>query len=321
MAYLKCQDEVYEAANESDTVPFSWTKVILKLVVQTILNIPYHVVDFIKAYIWSPKKNIKGHVVLVSGGANGLGRALCLRFAREGCAVAVVDVDQNGATRTVNEIRQLGVKAEAFQVDVSDVRSVRKLRKDVERSLGPVQILVNNAALLSFASINQGSDDEVQKLINVNLSSHFWMIRQFLPGMQQRKEGHIVAISSVLGIVPNFRTIAYSATKFGIRGMMASLSDELYFSGFGDKVFTTCVYPDLIATRKELIQTVNKMGLSTQVLSPEHAANLVVDGVLRNKTDIILASFPIRKFIKLSEFCSSRMRRIYTSCICTHPNE
>lgn len=176
MVHYQDQGEGYVAADKSDLAPYSWTEVILKLVVQITLSIPYHVLDFIRAYIWCPKKSIKSRVVLVTGGGNGLGRALCIRFAQEGCAVAVVDVDLEGAARTVDEVRKMGMRAEAFKTDVSDVRAVQKLRENIETTLGPVQILVNNAGLLSFTYMNEGTDEQIQRIINVNLASHFWVL-------------------------------------------------------------------------------------------------------------------------------------------------
>ncbi|XP_065078879.1 uncharacterized oxidoreductase YoxD-like [Ochlerotatus camptorhynchus] len=320
-AYFKHEDGAYIAADGSDRVAFSWIMLICRVVVQVTLNIPNFAKDFIKSYIWAPKKSVRGCVTVVSGGGNGLGRALCLRLAQEGCKVAVADIDLNSAIRTAEDIRQTGMQAEAFKVDVSDLQSVKRLRKDVEARLGPVEILINNAGLLAVSHMSEGSAEDVHRILNVNLASHFWMIREFKPEMLQRNGGHIVGISSVLGYIPNYRTIAYSATKFGIRGMMESLGDELYISGNSEKVITTCVYPSLLATRKDFIKMVNDIGIMQESMSPEQAAEIVVDGVLRNRSEIILTSLPLRILIKMHVFCPARMRRIFSKCICSNTNK
>uniref|UniRef100_A0A182LWV5 Uncharacterized protein n=1 Tax=Anopheles culicifacies TaxID=139723 RepID=A0A182LWV5_9DIPT len=121
------------------------------------------------------KKSIHNHIALVTGGANGLGRALCLRLAQEGCHVAVVDIDQAGALRTVEDVRKLGVKAEAFLADIANYEAVERLRLDVETKLGPVDVLVNNAGLLAVLSLSEGKATDLERIINVNLLSHFWV--------------------------------------------------------------------------------------------------------------------------------------------------
>lgn len=175
VAYFEHHEGDYVAADESDINQYSWVKIWCVFLVQLILSIPNLVKDFIKLHIWAPKKSIAGSVALVSGGANGLGKALCFALAREGCKIAVVDIDLKGAGKTVENIRLTGGEAEAFRADVSDSHSVQQLRKAVEAALGPVDILVNNAGLLSFVQMCQGTDEEIQRIINVNLASHFWV--------------------------------------------------------------------------------------------------------------------------------------------------
>ncbi|XP_065088104.1 uncharacterized oxidoreductase YoxD-like [Ochlerotatus camptorhynchus] len=313
--YYTHKDGAYVAADEGDFLPFSWFEVVSKVLLQVVLNIPSFVKDFIHAYIWAPKKSISGCVALVSGGGNGFGRALCLSLAQEGCKVAVADIDEKGAIRTASEIRKLGMQAVAFYVDVSDLKSVRQLRKEVELKLGYVDILVNNAGLLVDAKISDGSDEAVRRIIDVNLTSHYWMIREFKPAMIERNSGHIVGISSILGFYGTFRTNSYCATKFGVRGMMESLNEELYFNGQDEKVFATCVYPSLIATRKDLMKTAKDMGVLMETMYPEQAASIVVKGILQNKREIILGSFLVRLVIKLYVFLPIRLRHITTSCI------
>lgn len=132
----------------------------------------------IKNFILPPKpKSVKDQVALVTGGGNGLGRAIAFRLAKEKCKLAVVDVDFAAAQQTAQEISDtFNVSAVAFKVDVSKHEEITQLKSDVEKSLGPVDILVNNAGLLAInVSLREGSPEMVQKIVDVNLTSHFWV--------------------------------------------------------------------------------------------------------------------------------------------------
>ncbi|XP_049545418.1 17-beta-hydroxysteroid dehydrogenase 13-like isoform X1 [Anopheles darlingi] len=247
------------------------------------------------------KKSIVGQTALVTGGGNGLGRALCLRLAKEGCNVAVVDIDMVGAQRTVADVRKLGVKSEAFLADIANYEEVEKLRLAVEAALGPVDILVNNAGLLAILSITEGKPSDLERILNVNLLSHFWTIRVFIEGMKQRRNGYILGVSSILGYIPLARCIPYVATKFGLRGMMQALQTELQIDGYDGDIQATTLFPTFIATRKELMDLVSDVGLNDKFdfLTPEEVAKEAIDGMLRGKTTVFVASFFVRIFMFL----------------------
>lgn len=112
----------------------------------------------------------------MTGGGNGLGKEICIQLAKHGCNVAVADIVHKYAECTAKEISETyGVKAKGFQVDVSDFDAIQKLRDDIESSLGCVDILVNNAGIFPLISLREGSAQDVQRILNVNLSSHFWV--------------------------------------------------------------------------------------------------------------------------------------------------
>ncbi|XP_035793292.1 17-beta-hydroxysteroid dehydrogenase 13-like isoform X2 [Anopheles albimanus] len=238
------------------------------------------------------KKSIVGQTALVTGGGNGLGRALCLRLAQEGCNVAVVDIDMVGAQRTVTDVRKLGVKSEAFLADIANYEEVEKLRLAVEDALGPVDILVNNAGLLAILSITEGKPSDLQRILNVNLLSHFWTIRAFKPGMIHRHRGHIVAIASIAAHFPVGRFIPYTVTKYGVRALMESLNSELLMDGLQEELHTTCVYPALIATRQQFMDLLDKLNFLRRfyVFTPEQVASEVVKGILVNKREVFVPS-------------------------------
>lgn len=124
-------------------------------------------------------KNIEGQVVLITGGGNGIGKQLARQFAREKCKIAVVDIDMNAAMKTVQEIKtEFKVSAIAFQTDVSNVEQIEKLRLDVESNLGCVDILCNNAGILTTnISLFEGSHADIKRIIDINLTAHFLVSR------------------------------------------------------------------------------------------------------------------------------------------------
>ncbi|XP_035907420.1 uncharacterized oxidoreductase YoxD-like isoform X1 [Anopheles stephensi] len=278
----------------------------------------------------SKRKSIHGHTALVTGGANGLGRALCLRLAQEGCHVAVVDIDLAGAQRTVEDVRLLGVKSEAFLADIANYEAVDRLRLEVESKLGPVDVLVNNAGLLAVLSLSEGKATDLERIINVNLLSHFWTIRTFVDGMKQRRRGYILAVSSILefltifyfpshqkGYIPMPRAVSYVATKFAVRGMMQALERELAMDGFGETICATTLFPTFIATRKELMDLLSDLSLDEKlaILTPESVANTAVEGMLRGYRSIYAAPFFIRLFMYLSELLPSALSALLIETI------
>lgn len=114
----------------------------------------------------------------MTGAANGLGKEISIQLAQVGCNLAIVDLDLDGANKTANEISEkFNVRAKAFKTDVSNYESVQLLKKEVENSLGHVDILVNNAGLLPLMSLREGSHKDIQKILDVNMASHFWVSR------------------------------------------------------------------------------------------------------------------------------------------------
>uniref|UniRef100_A0A4Y0BK46 Short-chain dehydrogenase/reductase 3 n=1 Tax=Anopheles funestus TaxID=62324 RepID=A0A4Y0BK46_ANOFN len=262
------------------------------------------------------RKSIRDHIALVTGGANGLGRALCLRLAQEGCHVAVVDIDQAGAQRTVEDVRKLGVKAEAFLADIANYEAVERLRLDVETKLGPVDVLVNNAGLLAILSLTEGRASDLERIVNVNLLSHFWTIRAFMPGMITRHRGHIVGIASIAAYFPVGRFIPYTVTKYAVRALMESLNSELRMDGLENAIHTTCVYPALIATRQQFMDMLDKLNFLKRfyVFTPEQVAEQIVSGMVSNKREVFVPNI-MALLSKQFECLPASLRHLLVSCV------
>jgi 3-oxoacyl-[acyl-carrier protein] reductase len=188
---------------------------------------------------------VADRVVLVTGAASGMGRAIAHLFADEGAKVAVTDRDANGATNTGSEIRAAGGVAADWALDVVDIERIDAVVADVVTRLGPVDILVNNAGVSIPAPI--GSDDfesAWQTTLAVNLTAHVRTVRACLPHLLRNRDGRIVNIASTEGLGAQSFLSPYTASKHGVVGLTRSLAVELGPQG----VTVNCVCPGPIHT-------------------------------------------------------------------------
>ncbi|XP_022176951.1 short-chain dehydrogenase/reductase family 16C member 6-like isoform X2 [Myzus persicae] len=297
---LKSQSRSMTHANteHTKTVPLAppstqepWTlKNPIPLVLEILIIVQmFFVTLFFKTFrVFLPKskKSVKGNVVMITGSGRGLGRELALMFAHLGAKVACVDVDQASNEETVRliESKQPGALAKAYTVNVAVSSETAALAVKVELDLGPVDVLINNAAVIVGHTFLGAQDHTISTIININLLGHFWMIRSFLPSMMKRNSGHIVAISSISSLSGEAKLSAYSASKWGVNGMMESLREELRDHSH-NKIHTTVVIPRLINTSADYMKSINSR---LPVLSVETAAKATVHGILTNEVEFTI---------------------------------
>src|SRR6185437_10913631 len=161
---------------------------------------------------------LAGTVAVVTGAASGIGRALALRLAQEGCMLALGDVDAAGLAESATAIRRIGVRVSTHQVDVSDAAAMEAFRDAVLREHGRVALLVNNAGVAVAGTVNELSLADIAWLMGINFWGVVHGVKLFLPVLQQQYDAHIVNISSVFGIVAPPGQSAYAASKFAVRG-------------------------------------------------------------------------------------------------------
>ena len=183
-------------------------------------------------------------VAVVTGGASGIGRAICLRLARDGVDVAVWDVDSAGARAVAGEITALGRRGLAVEADVSSTASVRAAAEAVHRDLGAVAILVNDAGIANFVSLLEMSEEQWDRMIAVHLKGTFACTRALLPDMVAAGWGRIVSIASVGGLIGAPGLVHYAAAKAGIIGFTKALATEVGARG----VTVNAIAPGLIDT-------------------------------------------------------------------------
>lgn len=185
---------------------------------------------------------------IVTGGGRGIGREICLKLARQGANVAVIDINTDWAGKVANEVNALGVKAIPVQTDVSVYEEVKSMSRTVVDAFGSIDILVNNAAgrtkKIPRAAFWETTDEAWHAGISLTLDSVFYCCRAVVGNMMKKQRGRIVNISSIDGMVGGIGAIDYSAAKAGVFGFTMALAKEL--APYGINI--NCVSPGPVAT-------------------------------------------------------------------------
>lgn len=239
-------------------------------------------------HVWPrTKKSVDGQVILVTGAGHGLGKELATRFSKLGATLVLWDIDKDKCDRTAKDIKNLGGKAHSYHVDVSDVGKVMAAAEKVKEDVGNPDILINNAAIVKVQPFLDMSPTYIRKTVNVNLLSHFWTIKAFLPDMLHSGRGHVVAISSNLGMAGKSHFIDYCASKFGVNGLMAALGAEIHQMQKSKGIKLTTVCPAAIDTG--LVNAIEtRFPRIFPLLETSSAASLIVDSILRNESLLVL---------------------------------
>ncbi|MEM1556757.1 MAG: SDR family NAD(P)-dependent oxidoreductase [Candidatus Bathyarchaeia archaeon] len=168
-------------------------------------------------------------VAIVTGGARGIGKSIALKFAEHGCSIAIADILIEEGNKTANEIEKMGRSAIFIPCDVTRSEQVYSMVNQTIRKFGKIDILVNNAGGISIARTSgiEQSEEDWDKLINLNLKSAFLFCRAVAPLMRARRYGKIINISSIGVISPPECNPGYAAAKAGMIGLTIDLATEL----------------------------------------------------------------------------------------------
>lgn len=189
-------------------------------------------------------KRLEGRVVLVTGGARGIGKSICERLAKEGAKVAVVDIQKEVAEKTVEEFKGKGYDAMAIAANVAKFEDAEAAVKAVADNYGRLDILVNNAGITRDTLMLKMSDQDWDLVLNVNLKGTFNFTKAAIRPMMKARYGKIVNIASVVGRMGNAGQANYSASKAGVIGLTKTSAKE--FSS--RNVNVNAVAPGYIAT-------------------------------------------------------------------------
>ena len=171
---------------------------------------------------------LKGKVALITGAARGIGKAIALRFASEGCNIAFTDLVINElAEETKKEIEAYGVQVRAYASDASNFEDTQNVVKQVNDDFGHIDVLVNNAGITKDVALKRMTEDQWDAVINVNLKSVFNFTKAIQPIMWKQGGGSVINMSSVVGLGGNANQCNYAASKAGIIGFTKSAAKEM----------------------------------------------------------------------------------------------
>jgi NAD(P)-dependent dehydrogenase (short-subunit alcohol dehydrogenase family) len=188
---------------------------------------------------------LKERVALITGGAKGMGKGMALKFAEEGCAVAVADIAIKDADDTAAEIAKKGGKGLAISCDVTKMNQVSETVKKVLSQFGKIDILINNAgAIAVHTPIEDMTEEEWDRVLALNLKSHFFFCKFVVPYMKKARYGKIIGISSIGAVQPPAHEINYNTAKAGVIGFTTDLANAL--APFNINV--NCILPGPIRT-------------------------------------------------------------------------
>ena len=233
-------------------------------------------------------RSLSGKVAVVTGGGRGIGRALTEALVREGVRVAVGDVDTAAAERTAAE---LGESVVGLHLDVTDLPGFTAFLDEVERRLGPIDVLVNNAGIMPITPLEQESPASIARQLEINLRAVIHGTQEAMRRMRPRGTGHIVNIASLAGKAgyPNLAT--YAATKHAVVGLSEAVRFELKGSG----VEVSCVMPGIVNT--ELASGMQE-ARGVKNLKPAEVADEIVAALKVPRFDVFVprSTGPLLKF-------------------------
>jgi 3-oxoacyl-[acyl-carrier protein] reductase len=190
-------------------------------------------------------KLLAGKVALITGAARGIGKAIALRLAQEGAAIAFTDLAYDDVAKaTENELMALGVKAKAFASNAANFDDTHRVVDEIVKEFGQIDILVNNAGITRDGLLMRMTEQQWDIVINVNLKSAFNFTHAVIPTMVRQKSGSIINMSSVVGVSGNAGQANYSASKAGMIGLAKSIAKE-----FGSRnIRANAIAPGFIET-------------------------------------------------------------------------
>jgi 3-oxoacyl-[acyl-carrier protein] reductase len=190
-------------------------------------------------------KLLEGKTALVTGAARGIGKAIALKFAEEGCNIAFTDLFYDDISKaTESELLAFGVKAKMYASDASKFEETQKVVNQILADFGSIHILVNNAGITKDALLMRMTEDQWDAVININLKSVFNFTKAVQTAMLKQREGSIINLSSVVGVSGNAGQANYSASKAGIIGFTKSIAKELGSRG----IRSNAIAPGFIIT-------------------------------------------------------------------------
>lgn len=226
---------------------------------------------------------LDGKRVLITGGAQGIGLEMAMKFAGRGADVVIADINEGKLPEAKAKIEALGVSAWGFPVDVTNPASIASLKAQIAAEVGPIDVLVNNAGVVFGGPFTETPLDQHFRTYEVNTFGLVAMTHAFLPDLIGRPEAHLVNISSASGFIGLPYGSTYASSKWAVIGFSESIRSELKVLGH-EHVHVTIVCPSYIGTGMFEGAAAPK---ATNILEPDFIAEKVVHAVERNRIHVL----------------------------------
>ncbi|MEJ2792694.1 3-oxoacyl-ACP reductase FabG [Iodobacter sp. LRB] len=219
---------------------------------------------------------LKDKVAIITGSASGIGQATAVKFAAEGAKVVVCDVNQSGIDVVVSSLVQSGAVAVGYVVDVTNKTQIAEMVAAVKAQFGRIDVLVNNAGIVQDAQLIKMTEDQFDRVIDINLKGVYNCARAVVDTMVEQGSGVILNASSVVGVYGNFGQTNYAAAKFGVIGFVKTWAKELGKKG----IRANAVCPGFVATPilkampEKVIQAMEDRVPMKRMAQPEEIANV-----------------------------------------------
>lgn len=266
---------------------------------KTMSHSEYQMDDLLKGGLM---KSFNQKVAAITGAGSGIGQQLAIALAKQGCHLSLSDVNEKGLANTVEQTKSYGVRVTSKTVDVADREQVKTWAAETAQNHGNINLIFNNAGVALGATVEGETYDELEWIMNINFWGVVYGTKEFLPYLKQSKDGHIINISSLFGLISQPTQSAYNASKFAVRGFTESLRQELDLEQAG--VSAICVHPGGIRTNiakaAKMSDSLKSLGMdpSKSIQSfdkllrtpPEEAAQVILNAVKANKPRVLIGN-------------------------------
>jgi 3-oxoacyl-[acyl-carrier protein] reductase len=219
---------------------------------------------------------LAGKVAIITGAGRGIGQATAIKFAQEGARVAVCDIDEPSANATARAIAHREGVAQAYRVDVTDKLSIQAMVEAVHAAWGRIDILVNNAGIVADAQLKKMTDEQFDRVIDINLKGTYNCTKAVVDIMLEQQSGVILNASSIVGLYGNFGQTNYAASKFGVIGMVKTWAREL-----------------------------GKRGIRANAVCPGFVSTPIIDTIPERVIDALQAKVPLGRLGKPEEIANA----------------
>ena len=228
---------------------------------------------------------LKDKAVVITGGSSGIGRAFALKAAKDGAKVLIAARGEEKLKKVVEEINDAGGEGFYFKVDVTNAEQVKEMFKYAVEKLGCVDVAFNNAGLGFVKRIFELTDDEISKMVNVNLLGECYVAKYASQVMKEQKNGHIINTSSLAGLLTVPQWSVYVATKWGVTGLTETIRQELK----PYNILVSSLHPGAVSTGFFDKDKANiDMSQFEDSISPEEVADAVYDAVFTKTRKILV---------------------------------